>query len=401
MEQFLKENPNTNIRLLKNFASTYCGIGCRYCGKKELPGKRKTFCSKECVDNYCMRTSTTYLRNLIFRRDKGICNICLLDTKLISRQIYDSEKRTGERSSLRDTHQIGDKRVKRNGMSCWDADHVQMVALGGGLSGLENFRTLCKSCHKTVTRSQQELLKQMRKEKKMKISNDSIDVKKHNIINMSTHPTSSKKSPKITPLEIPSVPDVAYVELPISPAAPTNKKSKALKKSKVLPLEEVVESKKTKKVAKVGPKKPLSAYFLYLNDFRASYKKEHPELSFAQLSKGLAEQWNNLPAEGKAQYVATADILKGGYDAEKQKIKDDAPPKKPLTAFFIFLNDNRASYRQEHPELSFADLTKALSVQWASLDSVEKAKYDEKAKDMKNAYKSALVEWKATHPVDA
>lgn len=170
MLKYLQENPNSTQRLLKNFASTYSGIGCRYCGITELPGRRKTFCSQECVDNYCIRTSTTYLRKLLFQKEKGVCTICNLDTKTISRKIYDYEKQNNEMSPLRAEYGVGKGRVKRNN-GCWDADHKYMVALGGGLTSIDNFRTLCKICHKTVTRSQQSLLKEMRKEKKMKNSN--------------------------------------------------------------------------------------------------------------------------------------------------------------------------------------------------------------------------------------
>ena len=168
MLRYLEENPNSTTRLLNNFASTYSGSGCRFCGTLELPPRRKTFCSQECVDNYCIRTSTTYLRKLLFQKEKGVCTICSLNTVQISRNIYDYEKNSDYLSPLRAEYGVGNKRVKRNN-GCWDADHKEMVALGGGLSGLENFRTLCKLCHKAVTRSQQDLLQEMRKNKKMKI----------------------------------------------------------------------------------------------------------------------------------------------------------------------------------------------------------------------------------------
>ncbi len=33
----------------------------------------------------------------------------------------------------------------------WQADHVVAVVEGGGLCGLENYRTLCTPCHKKAT----------------------------------------------------------------------------------------------------------------------------------------------------------------------------------------------------------------------------------------------------------
>lgn len=394
MEQFLKENPSTNIRILNNFAKTYCGVGCRFCGTTELPPRRKTFCSQACVDNYCIRTSTSYLRKLLFSRDKGICKICSLDTKLISRQIYDSEKRTGERSELRDTYKIGDKRVKRNGMSCWDADHLTMVALGGGLSGLDNFRTLCKSCHKVVTKSQQELLKQMRKEKKMKISNNPSN---NNIISKMS--TVSKKSTKKTAVaapipvttEVPTT-EVSTSEVPTTEVSSSEKKTRKSKKSET-------DGKKSKKAKDPNaPKRPQTAFFLYLADVRADFKAANPTVSLGESTKILSEQWATLDAVSKAKYEAKAKELKNEYNSTVQKIKDDAPPKKPQTAFFLYLGETRDSYRREHPELSFGDLTKALSEQWKSIDKSEKDKYEAMSKEAKKEYTIKYAEWKKSHP---
>jgi len=35
--------------------------------------------------------------------------------------------------------------------SWWDADHIKPVVEGGGLCGLDNYRTLCVPCHKKET----------------------------------------------------------------------------------------------------------------------------------------------------------------------------------------------------------------------------------------------------------
>jgi len=53
---------------------------CRYCKGSVIPPKR-TFCSKQCVHEYRMRSDGTYLRACVFERDNGICAICGIDTK--------------------------------------------------------------------------------------------------------------------------------------------------------------------------------------------------------------------------------------------------------------------------------------------------------------------------------
>lgn len=153
MQQYIIDNPSlTKNRILENFKEHYTG-GCRWCGKTELPPRRKTFCSNECVDNYMIRISTSYMRKLVFKRDKGICSKCSTDTKKISRQIYEEEKLTNSPSSLRETYKIGKIRVKRN-MGCWEANHIVPCFLNGGLCDLSNIETLCKICHLKETAKQ-------------------------------------------------------------------------------------------------------------------------------------------------------------------------------------------------------------------------------------------------------
>ena len=146
MEEYIRNTPHSNQRLLKNFSATYTG-GCRWCGTTELPPRRRTFCSQSCVDNYMIRVSTSYLRDLVYKRDKGICELCGVDTKKIAKEILSGE-------ATRKDYSISEKRKvwkRKNGGSLWDADHKLRVQDGGGLCGLDNIRTLCIACHKSVT----------------------------------------------------------------------------------------------------------------------------------------------------------------------------------------------------------------------------------------------------------
>lgn len=137
---------------------------CRYCGIEVKP-PRRTFCSDECVDDHRLRSDPSFLRHRVEKRDKGICALCGLDTKLI-------EKGLAELSHLVDYNHL-DKggrevvvelvkpldEVKKvlgihkwdNRTSLWDADHIREVVNGGGECGLENMQTLCVWCHRAKT----------------------------------------------------------------------------------------------------------------------------------------------------------------------------------------------------------------------------------------------------------
>ncbi len=125
---------------------------CRWCNGPVKPPKR-TMCSKECVHELSLRTNGNYLRNCVYKRDKGICAICKIDTKQTAKQIFLLEDE--ERIQFLKDHSISLKRkiwMKKHGGGLWDADHIIAVKDGGGLCGLENMRTLCIKCHKHVTK---------------------------------------------------------------------------------------------------------------------------------------------------------------------------------------------------------------------------------------------------------
>lgn len=117
---------------------------CRYCSVEVEP-PRRTFCSGKatqyrrrkingvwgkivyergfgCVHEWMLRSSPKYARGAVFDRDQGVCAQC------------------GNQNSRRGS---------------WAADHINEVADGYGLCGLENYQTLCDPCHKAKTKESQ------------------------------------------------------------------------------------------------------------------------------------------------------------------------------------------------------------------------------------------------------
>src|SRR5882757_1469999 len=52
---------------------------CRWC-TLEVPARRFTFCSDYCVHEWKLRSQPGYLREHIFKRDRGVCAHCAADT---------------------------------------------------------------------------------------------------------------------------------------------------------------------------------------------------------------------------------------------------------------------------------------------------------------------------------
>lgn len=103
-------------------------VVCRRCSAVIPKGRRRTFCSAECVHEWRLRTDAGYLRLKTFERDHGICALCGVDS-------------------------VAERRVKkaRGTGRCWQADHIVPVVEGGGQCGLDNIRTLCHVCHLAMT----------------------------------------------------------------------------------------------------------------------------------------------------------------------------------------------------------------------------------------------------------
>ncbi|KAL9306811.1 putative chromatin remodeling & transcriptional activation HMG family [Arabidopsis thaliana] len=63
------------------------------------------------------------------------------------------------------------------------------------------------------------------------------------------------------------------------------------------------------------PKRPSSAFFVFMEDFRVTYKEEHPKnKSVAAVGKAGGEKWKSLSDSEKAPYVAKADKRKVEYE---------------------------------------------------------------------------------------
>jgi 5-methylcytosine-specific restriction endonuclease McrA len=117
---------------------------CRWC-RTEVPGRRRTFCSDNCVHEWKLRTNPGYLRDRVFARDKGICAQCGTDTKKLRGEMRKLDY-AARRLFLK---QWGLREGSRK--SLWDADHIVPVAEGGGQCDLTNMRTLCLQCHRAAT----------------------------------------------------------------------------------------------------------------------------------------------------------------------------------------------------------------------------------------------------------
>jgi 5-methylcytosine-specific restriction endonuclease McrA len=132
---------------------------CRYCKEdvKRYNKKARTFCSPTCVHEFKIRANPSYAREQVYKRDKGVCQLCGLNCSTFFAGLHKALK--GVKGKDRDQAACNYFKAFDVEMVPWkhrstfyDIDHIQQVASGGGECGMDNLRTLCLPCHRRVTK---------------------------------------------------------------------------------------------------------------------------------------------------------------------------------------------------------------------------------------------------------
>lgn len=144
---------------------------CMWCCGEIERGRRRSWCSSECVTEYLIRSSASAARAAVFERDRGVCTRCRIDTESIRVAIDDSRRRAiaqldrdpraEDRRNWRTTwyyEQLAAvtaeyARLLRSRLKVgshghlWEAHHITAVVEGGGWCGLDGYETCCMKCH--------------------------------------------------------------------------------------------------------------------------------------------------------------------------------------------------------------------------------------------------------------
>jgi len=73
------------------------------------------------------------------------------------------------------------------------------------------------------------------------------------------------------------------------------------------------------------PKRPLSAYFIWLNETRESIKKEHPGIKVTEIAKKGGELWRGM--KDKSEWEGKAAKLKDEYTKAVQEFEKNGGEK--------------------------------------------------------------------------
>lgn len=153
--------------------------------------------------------------------------------------------------------------------------------------------------------------------------------------------------------------------------------------------------KKIKKPKRIS--KP-SAYSMFSQNLTKSLKDKFPDYDFGQRSREVAARWTDLSQDEKQKYQDIADKY---WEEKLAKLKQDGvdihnlngqPKKKRFpNAYTIFLRDNHALVKGEHPDWSFQEISQEIARRWKNLSEEEKIKYTSIVAEIKSSAAAAAA----------
>ncbi|EMR87387.1 putative nucleosome binding protein [Botrytis cinerea BcDW1] len=85
---------------------------------------------------------------------------------------------------------------------------------------------------------------------------------------------------------------------------------------------------------------------------------------------------------------------------EKKK-KDPNAPKRGLSAYMFFANEQRDNVREENPGISFGQVGKVLGERWKALNEKQRGPYEESAAKDKKRYEEEKANYNVSLTADA
>jgi len=159
------------------------------------------------------------------------------------------------------------------------------------------------------------------------------------------------------------------------------------------------------------PKGRMSAYAYFVQTCREEHKKKHPNESvvFAEFSKKCADRWKTMSDKEKGRFHTMAEKDKKRYEGEmadykppkgekgkkRKRVKDPNAPKRALSAFFWFCNDERARVKETIPDSTVGEVAKELGRRWNECTDEQKSKYEALAAKDKARYEKENNAYKA------
>ncbi|KAF8778000.1 FACT complex subunit SSRP1 like protein [Argiope bruennichi] len=125
------------------------------------------------------------------------------------------------------------------------------------------------------------------------------------------------------------------------------------------------------------------------DDYEGSDKSSGDESEAEAAPKKVKEK---KPKEVKKSKSAKTVKEPGMRKKRQKKEKDENKPKRPPSAYFLFLGDMREKIKKDNPGISITEITRKAGEMWKEV--ADKSKWEEKAAELKKRYEVAMAEYK-------
>jgi len=179
-----------------------------------------------------------------------------------------------------------------------------------------------------------------------------------------------------------------------TPAKKVAKKSAAKKpaaKAKKSPVKKVAKKVAKKATPKKTPKKAVAK-----KGAKKTPAKKKPAAKKAK--KPVAKKAKKpVPKKVKKPKKAKKVVPKKPKKPKRKKgqKKDKDAPKRAMSAFFLFAQDERPKVKAANPSASIGDIGKELGARWANCPAAAKAGYEKKAAALKVKQQAEMAKYKA------
>jgi len=112
-----------------------------------------------------------------------------------------------------------------------------------------------------------------------------------------------------------------------------------------------------------------------------------------QVQQGQQQQ-QITQVQGQVQKQIVTAIPGQQTKVNQKPIKDPNAPKKPLSAYFLFSQEERLKVKAENPDYSITEVAKELGRRWATLNPALKTSYEQRYQDARKVYDQEMNHYK-------
>lgn len=140
-----------------------------------------------------------------------------------------------------------------------------------------------------------------------------------------------------------------------------------------------------------------TAFNLYFQDHAGDFDKEDQKVGDA--IKLVSEKWQKESESTKAKYQDKADKEKKIFDEYKNEQLNLKPPKRPLNAYTMYLQDNYTSVKEKNPKAENNEIFSLVAEKWKKVKKDEKEEYMKKAEADRERYEKEIEAFEKEHGI--